>query len=201
MEALINDLPNELIEVILDKMPLDKLLDIIKCPIIENYIVKKYLSLNNILNNMKQLIYHTNYRALVYKYNIKYATMITDYYMDIINCNGGLIKNKNYNGEPVDLYLLKIKNNDRCVELISKFVDNDTQSDFKCFGYSGWKRNVYLRQDLINKIEYMFRLNSCLSPYESIEVIKIHYPNGYDKTINGIDISSKHVETIIKKFL
>ncbi len=197
----IYDLPKELIEIILDKMPLDKLLDIINCPIIENYVVKKYLSLNNILNNMKQLIYHKNYREFVFEHNMKYATMITDYYMSIIDSNGGLIKNKHYNGEPVDLYLLKFKNKDRCVELISKFVDNDIQSDFKCFGYSGWKRNVYLRQDLINKIEYMFRLTACLSPYESIEIIKIHYPNGYDKHINGIDYTSKHIETIIKKFL
>jgi hypothetical protein len=34
-----------------------------------------------------------------------------------------------------------------------------------------------------------------------IEIIKINYPNGYDKNINGIDKSSPHEETVLMKYL
>ena len=113
-----------------------------------------------------------------------------------------MVKNKYYNGEPTNLYLLRIKNKETTFwELISKFVDNDKESDGKCFGYSGWRRIVYLRNELINKLEYIFRMSAYIYPYESIEIIKINYPNGYDKTINGIDYTSPHEETIITKFL
>ncbi len=197
----ISNLPIELIESILDEMPLDKLLDCNNCPIIENYVAKKYLSLNYIFKHMKSLIRHKNYREKVWNLNIKNAAVITDYYMNIINSNGGLVKHKTYNGEPIDLYILKFKYDTRCLEFISKFVDNDVQSQCKCFGYSGWERTVYLRQELINKIEYSFRSCAYLPPLTSIEIIKIHYPNGYDKTINGIDYSSPNTQTTIKKFL
>jgi hypothetical protein len=197
----INNLPNEMVELILDNMPIQTLLDCNNCPVIENYIIKKYFSLNNILKNMKVLIRHRNYTPIVRKYNIKYVTMIVDAFMSIINNNGGLVKNKDYNGEPVDLYLLRFKSKSNCFELISKFVDNDKESDGKCFGYIGWNRHLYIYHDLINKLEYMFRINTITPPYESIEIIKINYPNGYNKSIDGIDYISEHKETIMIKFI
>ncbi len=200
----INNLPNELIELILDKVPINVLLDCKNCPVIENFVIKKYFSLKNILKNMKVLFNHINYVNTVIKYNIDYATMIVDAYMSIVNSNGGLVKNKTYNGEPVDLFLLRFKDKDTTrIEFISKFVDNDVESDGKCFGYTGWLRHVYIRQNLINKFEYLFRFsaNSNTEPYESIEIIKINYPNGYNKNINGVDYISEHKETIMVKFL
>ncbi len=198
----INILPSELIDLILDKVPIQTLLDCNNCSIVENFVIKKYLSLNNILKHMKELINHRNYIRIVINYNYKHVERIVDYYMSTINSNGGLVKHKNYNGEPVDLYLLRFKSKrDNNFELISKFVDNDKQSDGKCFGYSGWLRTVYLRQELINRIEYAFRSCAYLHPFETIEIVKINYPNGYDKSINGIDYMSEHKETIMVKFL
>ena len=165
--ANIKCLPNELIELILDKVPIQTLLDCNNCTIIDNYVIKKYLSLNNILKHQKILINHKNYVRVVINYNFKHVGRIVDHYMSIINSNGGLVKHKNYNGEPVDLYLLRFKSKrDNNFELISKFVDNDKESEGKCFGYSGWLRTVYLRQELINRIEYLFRSCAYLSPFE-----------------------------------
>lgn len=197
----INRLPIELIELILIKMPIQTLLDCNNCPIIENFIIKNYLSLNNILKNMKVLLSHKKYAAIVINYNKKYVEMIVDAFMSIIDSNGGLVKQMDYNGEPVDLFLLRFKGKGDCYELISKFVDNDEESDGKCFGYTGWLRTVYLRHILINKLTHLFRINSFIPPYESIEIIKINYPNGYNKSINGIDYISEHKETIMIKFL
>jgi hypothetical protein len=201
--ANIKCLPNELLELILDKIPIQTLLDCNNCTIIDNYVIKKYLSLNNILKYQKELINHKNYVRIVINYNFKHVERIVDYYMSIINSNGGLVKHKNYNGEPVDMFLLRFKchNENNCFELISKFVDNDKESEGKCFGYSGWLRTVYLRQELINRIEYLFRSCAYLSPFESIEIVKINYPNGYNKSINGIDYISEHKETIMIKFI
>jgi hypothetical protein len=200
-ENIINILPNELIELVLDKLPLDILLKCKESPIVENFIKTKYLSLNNIFKNMKILM-KNNYYLNFSCYTFKYAAMIVDAYMSTINSNGGLVKNKYYNGEPINLYLLRIKNKDTTFwELISKFVDNDKESEGKCFGYSGWLRTVYLRQELINRIEYAFRSCAYLHPFDIIEIVKINYPNGYDKSINGIDYKSPHEETIMIKFL
>jgi hypothetical protein len=143
-----------------------------------------------------------NYYPNLNYYTFKYTAMIVDAYMSTINSNGGLVKHKTYNGEPVDLYLLRIKcEKENIFELISKFVDNDKESEGKCFGYSGWQRIVYLRQELINRIEYAFRSSAYLHSFDSIEIVKINYPNGYNKTINGIDYNSIREETIMIKFL
>jgi hypothetical protein len=198
---IINSLPYELIELILDKLPFDVLLKCQYSPIVEKFIKTKYFSFNNIFKNMEFLM-KNNYYSKISSYTFKYAAMIVDTFMSIINDNGGLVKNKYYNGEPTNLFLLRIKNKETTFsELISKFVDNDKESDGKCFGYSGWMRTVYLRNNLINKFEYMFRMSAYVLPYESIEIIKIYYPNGYDKKINGIDYKSPHEETIMIKFL
>jgi hypothetical protein len=200
-ENIINFLPNELIELVLDKLPFDVLLKCKDNPIVDKFIKTKYLSFNNIFKNMEVLI-KNNYYPNFISYTFKYAEMIADAYMSTINSNGGLVKNKYYNGEPISLYLLRIKNKDTTFfEVISKFVDSDRESDGKCFGYSGWLRIVYIRDNLINKFEYMIRMNAHIPPFESIEIIKINYPNGYNKTINGIDYNSPHEETIMIKFL
>ena len=200
-ENIISNLPIEVIELVLDKLPFDVLAKWHDVPVVKNFIKTKYLSFSNIFKYMAILI-KNNYYMHFRNYTYEYATMITDAYMSIINNNGGLVKNKTYDGEPISLYLLRIKNKDTTFwELISKFVDNDKESDGKCFGYSGWYRIVYLQNELIKKLEYMFRTSAYVSPFTSIEIIKINYPNGYDKTINGIDYISPHEETIMIKFL
>ena len=194
-------LPMEIIYLILEKLPLEQLIASRECPIIDNFIIKKYLSINNIFKYVEVLMKYTYYRAIINECNIKYATSIVDSYMLTINRNGGLIRNTYYNGKPINMYLLRIKSKDKCFEIINKFVDTDAQSNGQCFGFSGWGRTVYNRTHLINKLECMFRMNAYINNnINSIEIIKINYPKGYDKTINGIDKISEHTETVYISF-
>lgn len=195
-------LSNEITELILDKLPLEQLIELRDCPIIDNFIRVKYLSIKYIFKYREVLMKCTYYRAIINECYIRHATNIVDSYMLTINRNGGLIRNTYYNGAPINMYLLRIKRKDDCFEIINKFVDTDEQSNGKCFGYSGWCRTVYNRTNLINKLECMFRMSTITSinTYESIEIIKINYPNGYDKNINGIDKSSEHTEIVLMKF-
>jgi hypothetical protein len=198
----ISILPNEITELILEKLPLEQLIASRECLIINNFIIKKYLSINNIFKYVGVLMKYTYYRAIINECNIRYATSIVDSYMLTINRNGGLIRNTYYNGEPINMYLLRIKSKDGCFEIINKFVDTDAQSNGQCFGFSGWGRTVYNRTHLINKLECMFRMSAySTNNLNIIEIIKINYPNGYDKNINGIDKSSPHEETVLMKYL
>ena len=197
---IINSLPNELIELVLENVPFKLLIKCRDIPIIDEYINKKYFSLENIFKHMQYLV--KNHFYICHEYNFKHATIIIDKFMSIIDNNGGLIKKKTHDGQPIEMYLLRIKNKKTTTfELINKFDDDNMDTTGSYFGHSRSLHYVYDRINLINKLEYSFRFSGYSSPYESIEIIKINYPNGYDKTINGIDYVSPHEEIIMIKFL
>ena len=142
-----------------------------------------------------------------YKYKLDYIIHHSD---DMQTCekSGHVISAIHYNSKQYyydsGFSQIRIKCKDECFEIISKFVDTDAQSNGKCFGFSGWGRTVYNRTHLINKLECMFRMNAYINinnNINNIEIIKINYPKGYDKNINGIDNSSEHTETVLIKYL
>jgi hypothetical protein len=166
-------------------------------PIIDKFIKDTYITEDALFDRknilpieylLRDPFYKLSVENLIYKITHSY---IYDY-MKLVNENGGMIIYEDYNEKkPISL-------------IVFRYVTSPWPDIYTTYNFM----NIYMHMHILNKHIVAQKLmkgiySNRTNPYfyhTNIEIVKVFYPNGFDKTLEFDNVSPRK-ETVLKRYL